>query len=1008
MSTLVGGASPVALDYLLGEPAETVGLGITGPEQLCDPTAQRIERLTGIRVARRPEGNQLGDKWRYPTESLLAGLAAHRLPLVFTGGVRGSASSFGIGTWVPPGADASHLDAQQAVVRSLLHTSYLGVDALPFDPLGSPGPVAGGIVLGVPDPAPPERHDPATAWDRVLRAVQGSSCEATIVAEPVAEEELRRLRHKAIDELRTASMAEQPFGAAASQLPPLVKHYSTLLEQLLQTLNESLAGGGWRTAVYLTGVDGGFWRLAAAWRGVFTGDKTVLQPLRVAARDEAPALAAAWGRPYQAPGAAPGAWRHPFTAQTLLSTKQLAGYVHLPQVESPGFAVQLTPSFDTVAPVVDAAERIDVGRVVHAGRPTDAPYEVPVRDLTRHVLVTGVTGAGKSNTVFQLLDQVDRHGVPFLVLEPAKAEYRTLLSHPRLGERLQVLTVGDERVAPMRINPFAPIGDAPLAAHVDLLRSLFTATWSLWEPLPQVLERALHGVYEDHGWDLATGTNRRLGDEPAGPDAWPTLGELVDKTEAIVAELRYDPEAESRIRASLVSRLQSLRVGAKGRMLDTRDGSDPAALFERPTVIELERLGDEADRAFLMGLLLIQLGEHRRASGYHDGLRHLLVIEEAHRLLSNPTPRGEDQGNGVQKAVEGFVNLLAEIRVYGQGVVVADQVPVKLAPDAIKNTNLKVIHRLLAADDRQAVGGATAMDERQRDVLPTLRPGQAAVFSDGDDAPVLVQVPIVKDLRGAPSDDVVRQRAEGARATWACPTGCDAPPDACAVARRLAEDPSVREASDRILNSALADTAVLDKLAADLLTEVDRRRERADVVDAGAIATHLAAGFASRRGAQLGWAYAQTARLAGLLGTALRSSICVEGEPVDLTALVELVDELHRRTVEPFDRCAEICPDGLCLWRAPVAVAVTLGIHRDRWNAADAVPPPDRYAQLLAAADGVAERIVDEDPDRAVALCFSQQVVSGDDRRGRRERSYAIDNLLVTARQPEPWEGDDA
>src|SRR5262249_52595580 len=225
--------------------------------------------------------------------------------------------------------------------------------------------------------------------------------------------------------------------------------------------------------------------------------------------------------------------------------------------------------------------------------------------------------------------------------------------------------------------------------------------------------------------------------------------------------------------------------------------------------------------------------QERDVAGTGAGqLRHLLVIEEAHRLLTNVAPRAreEEEANPRGKAVETFTNLLAEIRAYGQGIVVADQIPVKLAPDVIKNTNLKIVHRTVAADDREVLAGAMAMTAHQADTLATFPRGRAAVFSEGDDTPVLVQVAPAKDLRG----QRVPGNAEIAAhmATWraqhgaqslflpfaTCAQACASAGTgtACQEARQLAEDVTVQATFARIVLSTLEDSNALDRLWPDL------------------------------------------------------------------------------------------------------------------------------------------------------------------------------------------------
>src|SRR5262249_38262117 len=155
------------------------------------------------------------------------------------------------------------------------------------------------------------------------------------------------------------------------------------------------------------------------------------------------------------------------------------------------------------------------------------------------------------------------------------------------------------------------------------------------------------------------------------------------------------------IHAALSTRLDSLRRGGKGAMLDVAQSLPVEQMLSRPTVLELEKLGDDNDKALLIALVLIRLTEYRRSCGETLELSHLLVIEEAHRLLASvPVRSSQEVADPRGQAVATFANMLSEIRAYGQGIVVSDQIPVRLAPDVIKNTGLKIAHRLVSEDDR--------------------------------------------------------------------------------------------------------------------------------------------------------------------------------------------------------------------------------------------------------------------------------------------------------------------
>jgi len=463
---------------------------------------------------------------------------------------------------------------------------------------------------------------------------------------------------------------------------------------------------------------------------------------------------------------------------TLLNSHELAILAQLPREEMPGYAVRDYARFDVALPPeppggAPPGDVVNVGKILDGATPTGNWYAVPRPDFAKHGLVVGVTGSGKTNTLFYLLERLWHRGqgVPFLVVEPAKAEYRDLRTVPGL-EALRVFTLGDERLAPFRLNPFEfEIGDADnrihVQTHIDYLKSVFNAAFILYAPMPYVLESCLHEIYQDKGWDLTTSQNRRLPPQERGNEAkwpvFPTLGDLYRKVDEVVDRLGYEERIQMDVKAGLKARIGSLRLGGKGLMLDVRRSVPMKELLAQPAVLELERIGNDDEKAFVIGLLLTRIYEYRvveaRAGGSAPALRHVTVFEEAHRLLNNVrTDMGTEEANVKGQAVENFANMLSEIRAYGQGVLIAEQIPSKLAPDAIKNTNLKVLHRVVAEDDRDAMGGAMNLDDAQKRFITTLRTGQAAVYAEGADRPYLVEVFPFKrqSVKGRLTDKQVR------------------------------------------------------------------------------------------------------------------------------------------------------------------------------------------------------------------------------------------------------------
>ena len=429
----------------------------------------------------------------------------------------------------------------------------------------------------------------------------------------------------------------------------------------------------------------------------------------------------------------------------MASTALLAAVAVPPAREVPGLRMVDRPDFDVTPETTDDAG-LPLGHILDSNRQPAGRLTVAPAHLLRHTFVSGATGSGKSQTIRALLESATEQAIPWLVVEPAKAEYRVMANRiARWGKGVIVVRPGDVDLLPAGINPLepawldtdGPTRRFPLQTHADMVRSLFLAAFQAEEPFPQVLSAALTRCYEQCGWDLVLG-------EPAVPGTsprYPTLGDLALAAEEIVGQIGYSQEITRNVTGFIRVRVESLRHGTTGRFLEAGHRLDFARLLDSNVVFELEDVGDDRDKAFLMGTVLLRLVEHlrlrqQRRGGAAQALHHLAVFEEAHRLLRNTQHSGS-----AAYAVEMFASLLAEVRAYGQGIILADQIPSRLLPDAIKNTATKVVLRLPARDDRDMVGATMNLTESQSRYLVTMTPGEAAVFTDGMDHPVLVRMP---------------------------------------------------------------------------------------------------------------------------------------------------------------------------------------------------------------------------------------------------------------------------
>jgi uncharacterized protein DUF87 len=1013
-----GAISTERLDYMQRVGLDPGPLPADGARTSSPPELRRFFRVDGVgRREKRPATSRPQDrKPRLVSEDVLVGLHGYRLPVAFVLSGDASGVAVHVGTWSPAereNASADVLGLRAGIVESVLRGVYGSLDVEAVGSPELPADSIGGFALGVPTVRGPDPVDGSVGVDRLIRALQGGRWAVVVLAEPVPEDVGQGFRHGLINEMRSVEAAAQAEGAPSA----LAKHYGELLTAALRELTHGLAVGMWRTGAYLVGDSSTYYRLASAWRAVFSGERSLPDPLRVWDSPAVDAMARDFVLP-EAPGPeAPGAYRHPFAFQTLLSSAQLSACVHLPEIETPGFQVSIVPDFDAVPARTRADGAIALGQVIHGTDPTETTLAIDRDDLSRHVFVTGVTGAGKTNTIFHLLENAVASGVPFLVIEPAKREYRALREHAAFGQSVRVYTVGDERVAPLRLNPFEVPEGVPVASHLDLLRSVFAASFGFWTPLPQLLERCLHRVYADRGWELATDVNARITGPEDRAAAFPTLSELVATVEEVIPTLGYEERVSSDLRAALLTRLDSLRAGGKGLLLDVERSTPTSRLLEGPTVLELEPMGDDEDKTFVMGLLLVRLAEQRRAGGEHADLQHLLVIEEAHRLLARGSgPKGEEEADVRGKAVETFANLLAEIRAYGEGVIVADQVPGRLDPSIVKNTNLKVAHRIVAEDDRKVMAGSMAMDERQARALAVLPVGSAAVFRDGEDAALLVRVPEAKLVEPAGADVVAARAPDGLRegevevdGRPSCGEECRRSPAACRIARGLVESERFERVFARVVTSTIEEPAALDRLWPDLVAVV-RPARRPEVGEDGllaCVATHAAHRLAGRRGAQAGWTYSETAAFAGALAEALLKRTAATAERFHGIARA-----LSARADAPFPMCDRVCRQHppVCLYRHAAADLVADASLRARWSEATTADgsPETRRIRWEAAMDAGAEII--ELPDRSsppdafeeaaeagrrASLCWAQQQLDSEATRSPRSLREAMEGLLV-------------
>lgn len=430
--------------------------------------------------------------------------------------------------------------------------------------------------------------------------------------------------------------------------------------------------------------------------------------------------------------------------KTVLTTKELSYLINFPLRSVPGISViDSSPEFSLNQPEVNLEEKtIDFGKLLYGGSETEMPYKLPVDLLSKHTLLCGINGTGKTNTVQAILNKLSGD-IPFLIIEPAKTEYVDWAieynkSHqdnpisvyiPGCKVYKDKATRENIDLKPLKLNPFEIVWlnreqEPNVLTHIDRLKSTFAAAFPMYDILPVLMEDLIYTIYQNKSTDW-------LNKEPVYNQTLPpTLNSMSLAVDAVIGNRQYEERVERNMKACLNTRIDSLKRGWKGEMLNTMHSTSWDELFEKPCVINLSYVGDDTDKSFFMALILQFLYEYATAKAelglvdFNDnGCKHLTVIEEAHRVMM----KCDNPDLPQYKSAMMFSNMLSEIRAYGEGLFLVDQVPTRLIPDAIKNTNIKITHRLVAEDDCKAIGESMGISEEQRKIIPTLLVGQCVV-----------------------------------------------------------------------------------------------------------------------------------------------------------------------------------------------------------------------------------------------------------------------------------------
>lgn len=424
------------------------------------------------------------------------------------------------------------------------------------------------------------------------------------------------------------------------------------------------------------------------------------------------------------------------TPCSLVSGNELSIHMGLPRKSVCGLPVIEHADFGQEVVTYNCEKNnsgVKLGKIFNMGNAGENNVYLSINSLAMHTFITGSTGSGKSNTVYEIVRQLDNNGINYLIIEPAKGEYKNVFGN---SQGVHVYGTNPQYTELLRINLFKFPNGIHILEHIDRLIEIFNVCWPMYAAMPAVLKNAVEKSYVDCGWNLVKSKNKY------GDGLYPSFVDVIRNIKEIIDASEYDNENKGAYKGSLLTRLQSLTNGIYG-MIFTCDDIEDSMLFEQKVIVDLSRVGSAETKSLIMGMLVLKLQEYRmaNASGMNEKLKHVTVLEEAHNLLKRTSTEQSSEGaNLLGKSVEMLTNAIAEMRTYGEGFIIADQSPGLLDLAVIRNTNTKIIMRLPDYSDRELVCKSANLNENQIVEIAKLPCGVAAVYQNDWVQPVLCKV----------------------------------------------------------------------------------------------------------------------------------------------------------------------------------------------------------------------------------------------------------------------------
>lgn len=430
-----------------------------------------------------------------------------------------------------------------------------------------------------------------------------------------------------------------------------------------------------------------------------------------------------------------------FRLPYIMSAEEVVSFYRLPLYEKNMTALksnQVAHAQEQFSSAVVSEDNIQLG-VLISNETTKITIGCPEKSFTKHALIVGTPGSGKTTFSVNLLLQFAKKGIPFLAIEPTKTEYRAMID---AIPNLRIFTPGNNSVSPYVINPFIPPKGIRVEQYIPSLASAFKAAFSMPSPLDMIFLKAIRTCYIKYGWKDYS----KLGDKDVMLFG---LHEFILEFKKLLENMNYSKEIRGNLESAGLLRLTNL-IEQNSNIYDTINTVPIEDLLTAPTVLELNSIDNAEQKSLIMALLLINVCIYTKHNQLGDGeLKNVILIDEAHVLLGGGFSSSvEGSPDSQATTIKALQDMIAEIRSYGTSIIIADQSPTKVSREVVANTDIKVSFRLVQSVEKKLIADSTNMDEDAQNNLSRLKPGEAYVYYSKLDTPQIVMTEDIREKEG--------------------------------------------------------------------------------------------------------------------------------------------------------------------------------------------------------------------------------------------------------------------